>query len=157
MRLIVGKTVISDSRSDGVTRWIRAEKPTLNLRADSTEIVGMRFARNRSNGFGLVMSFTVRIGRQFKSYQEAEYYTLKHLAEFADGLEGVLKYEDLFGYSHGFENAALESVDLASEIGISTEFIYRFKCGKPIDNFSRAVVVNNRILTVNGIVMTVNI
>ena len=48
MRLVIADKIIADSASDGLTRWIRAEKPELRLRANSLEIVGAKYARNSS-------------------------------------------------------------------------------------------------------------
>ena len=67
MRLILGDKVIADSTTDGLTRWMRADKPELNLQAQSREIVGAKYARNSSRGYGRYFSFTATVGRQFAS------------------------------------------------------------------------------------------
>ncbi len=72
MRLVIADKIIADSASDGLTRWIRAEKPELRLRANSLEIVGAKYARNSSRAWGQYFSFVVTVGRQFPSYAEAE-------------------------------------------------------------------------------------
>lgn len=148
MRLVVGDKIIADAASDGLTRWIRAEKPELRLRANSLEIVGAKYARNSSRAWGQYFSFIVTVGRQFASYAAAEDFWLSHTAELSDGAEGVLKYEGIFGKLYGFQNAALEAVKPTSEIGVSTEIEYAFRCGKPAEDFDSLIVVNGAILKI---------
>ena len=91
MRLVVGDKIIANSGSDGLTRWMRAEKPELRLRAESQEIVGAKYARNSSQAWGQYFSFIVTVGRQFASYAEAEDFWLGHCAELSSGSEVLLQ------------------------------------------------------------------
>ena len=148
MRLVIADKIIADAGSDGLTRWMRAEKPELRLRADSREIVGVKYARNSSRAWGQYYALTVTVGRQFASYAEAEDFWFAHSAELSDGAEGILKYEGILGKLYGFENAALEAVRPVSEIGVSTEIEYSFRCGKPCDEFDSLIVVQGSILKI---------
>ena len=148
MHLRIGNTTLADS-SDGLTRWMRCEKPSLTLSNDSVGVVGGRFARNFSRAHGVSFEVSVSVGRQFKSYARAETFSIKHLAELTNGASGLLDIRNVLGVRFGFENAVLESVKIASEIGVSTEFEYGFRCGKKAD-FKYAIVVNGFVLSVNG-------
>lgn len=148
MRLVVGDKIIANSGSDRLTRWMRAEKPELRLRAESQEIVGAKYARNSSRAWGQYFSFIVTVGRQFASYAEAEDFWLGHCAELSSGAEGLLKYEGILGKLYGFENAALEAVRPVSEIGVSTEIEYSFRCGNPTKEFDSLIVVNGAVLKI---------
>lgn len=148
MRLVIADKIIADAASDGLTRWIRAEKPELRLRASSLEIVGAKYARNSSRAWGQYFSFVVTVGRQFPSYAEAETFWLEHISELSDVRGGILKYESFFGKLYGFENAVLEKVSAVNEIGISTEIEYSFRCGKPCDEFDSLIVVQGAILKI---------
>ena len=148
MRLIIADKIIADSASDGVTRWMRAEKPRLRFKTDSQEIVGAKYARNFSRSWGQYLSFIVTVGRQFTSYAEAEDFWLSHIEEFSNGVTGVLKYEGILGQLYGFENATLETLDAVSEIGVSTEFEYSFRAGRMTKEFDSVIVVNGCILKI---------
>lgn len=148
MRLVIADKIIADSAADGLTRWMRAEKPELRLRAGSREIVGVKYARNSSRAWGQYFSFAVTVGRQFASYAEAEDFWFEHAAELSDGAEGLLKYEGILGKLYGFENAALEAVRPVSEIGVSTEIEYSFRCGRPTGEFDCLIVVDGAVLKI---------
>ena len=148
MRLVLGDKVIADSTTDGLTRWMRADKPELNLQAQSREIVGAKYARKSSRGYGRYFSFTATVGRQFASYAAAETFWLEHISELSDVRGGILKYESFFGKLYGFENAVLEKVSAVNEIGISTEIEYSFRCGKPCDEFDSLIVIQGAILKI---------
>ena len=148
MRLVIADKIIADAASDGLTRWMRAEKPELRLRANSLEIVGAKYARNSSRAWGQYFSFVVTVGRQFPSYAEAEDFWLSHTAELSNGAEGVLKYEGILCKLYVFENAALEGVKPVSEIGVSTEIEYAFRCGRPTEDFDSLIVVNGAVLKI---------
>ena len=151
MRLVIGDKILADSASDGLTRWMRAEKPELRLRAQSREIVGVKYARNSSKAWGQYFSFTATVGRQFPSYAAAEDFWFAHSAELSDGAEGLLKYEGILGRLYGFENAALEGVKPTSEIGVSTEIEYSFRCGKPAEKFDCLIVVDGAIVKIGEV------
>ena len=148
MRLVIADKIIADAASDGLTRWMRAEKPELRLRANSREIVGVKYARNSSRAWGQYYALTVTVGRQFASYAAAEDFWLAHSADLSDGAEGLLKYEGILGKLYGFENAALEGVKPVSEIGVSTEIEYTFRCGRPTEEFDSLIVVNGAVLKI---------
>ena len=154
MRLTIGNTVIADS-NDGFTKWTRADKPELRLRAVSTELIGRRYARNKSNSWGMTLMFTVIVGRQFKNYATAEAFALSHIADCSSGIEGFLTYTSVFQKTIAFRNAALESVRFTSEIGISTETEYVFRCGEPIAKPSFAVKVKGYLITLLGKIVTI--
>lgn len=149
MHLRIGNTTLADSTSDGITRWLRCEKPSLSLANDSVGIVGGRFSRNFSRAHGISFEVSVSVGRQFKSYARAETFSIQHLAELTNGASGLLDIRNVLGVRFGFENAVLESVKIANEIGVSTEFEYVFRCGKKAD-FKYAIVVNGFVLSING-------
>ena len=155
MRLKVGNTVIADSLKDGQTIAMRANNPQLNLRVDSRGIVGGSYARNTSRGWGLSFSFSVSVVRTFPTYYKAEAFTLKHLAEFTNGLEGDLFYQSHIGKLIAFKNAALERIELKSAIGVQTEIEYSFRCGQPIIQNAIAVKVGDSLLSVGGKVITI--
>lgn len=147
LRLILGDTVIADSAADGITRWIRAAKPELTVPSDSIPIVGGRYARNRTKSWGLSLSFSVSVGRQFSSYAQADDFALGHIAGLV-GASGLLKYEGLLGNLYGFENSVLENARIVNETGISSEIEYSFRCGCPVKKFDTLVVVNGAILKI---------
>lgn len=147
LRLILGDTVIADSATDGITRWIRAQKPELTVPADSIPIVGGRYARNRAKSWGLSLSFSVSVGRQFSSYAQADDFALGHIAELV-GVGGLLLYEGLLGNLYGFENAVLENARIVNETGISSEIEYSFRCGRPVWQSGTLIVVNGAILKI---------
>ena len=157
MKLSVGNIVIADSLKDGFTVAMRASNPQLNLQVASHRIVGGRYARNSSRGWGLSFGFSVSVVRQFPTYYKAEAFTLKHLASFANGLEGDLFYHSHIGKLVAFQNSALERVELKSAIGVQTEIEYFFKCGQPILQESTAITVGGVLLTVGGKVITIKI
>ena len=147
LRLILGDTVIADSATDGITRWIRAQKPELTVPADSIPIVGGRYARNRAKSWGLSLSFSVSVGRQFSSYAQADDFALGHIAELV-GVGGLLLYEGLLGNLYGFENAVLENARIVNETGISSEIENSFRCGRPVWQSGTLIVVNGAILKI---------
>ena len=147
LRLILGDTVIADSATDGITRWIRAQKPELTVPADSITIVGGRYARNRAKSWGLSLSFSVSVGRQFQSYAQADDFALRHISGLV-GASGLLKYKGLLGNLYGFENSVLENARIVNETGISSEIEYSFRCGCPVKKFDTLVVVNGAILKI---------
>lgn len=149
LRLVVGNTVLADS-TDGAVKWMRCQKPELALKAASVEIVGGRYARNRSRAWGLAFELPVTVGRQYTSYAQAEAATLEHLCALAGGLEGYLAYSGFFGKCFGFENAALSDVRLVSEIGVSTEIEYVFLCGRPVTSPPVAPTVRQTLIKLGG-------
>lgn len=151
MRLVIGDKILADSAADGLTRWMRADKPELRLKASSREIVGVKYARNSSRAWGQYFSFTATVGRQFASYAAAEDFWFAHSAELSDGAEGLLKYEGILGKLYGFENAALEGVKPTSEIGVSTEIEYSFRCGKPAEEFDCLIVVDGAVVKIGEV------
>ena len=155
MKLLIGNRTIANS-ADGLTQYMRADgKPTLELKTSDVGIVGMRYTRNQSRGWGIAFRFAVIVGRQFTRYADAEAYALSHMAELAGGASGELKYQNYLGKTYGFAHAALTRIEVVSEIGINTEIRYSFACGEPIDKFATivgiggiGVKIGNKILTV---------
>lgn len=148
LRLIVGETIIADSATDGLTRWLTVEKPSLNLYQDSVEVLGSPYARQISRAYGIALSFSVVVGRQFADYGEAEIFAVSHISQFSKGLRGMLKCAAGAGRLFGYRNAALESVEIDGEIGVSTSFKYSFKCAAPLSEFDSLIVVNGAILKI---------
>lgn len=155
MKLKIGSLILADSALDGVTQSMRSSKGALELRASSTELRGVRYARNRSRAWGLGFSFEVEVVRQFSSYTAAERFTLRHMASLAAGAEGRLVYDNYLGDVFGYDNAALERVEISSEIGVTTVFVYAFRCGKPIVEFELGVSVGGVAVSVGGVVPTI--
>ena len=98
---------------------------------------------------GMSFEVSVSVGRQFKSYAEAETFSLRHIAKLSGGLSGVLDYRNMLGVRFGFENAVLESVRVANEIGVHTEFEYVFRCGRKAE-FPYAISVGGSVLSIGG-------
>ena len=148
MYLKIGNTTLADS-SDGMTRWASCDTPSLSFGNDSVSVVGGRFARNFGRTTGLSFELSVRVGRQFKTYAEAETFSLRHIASLTGGLSGLLDYRSVLGVRFGFENAVLESVRVANEVGVHVEFEYAFRCGKKAD-FPCAITVGGFVLSLDG-------
>ena len=101
-----------------MTRWANCATPSLSFNNDSVGVVGGRFSRNFGRASGMSFEVSVSVGRQFKSYAEAETFSLRHMAKLSGGLSGVFDYRNALGVRFGFENAVLESVRVANEIGV---------------------------------------
>ncbi len=148
LRLAVGNTVLADS-SDGVTRFMRLTKPDLNFANDSVAVVGARFARHIRRASGVSFEVNVVVGRQFKTYNDAEIFTLRHIAELSAGLCGTLDYRGVIGTRIGFSNAVLSGARITSEIGLFAETEYTFACGGRTA-FPYAIEIGGYILSVDG-------
>lgn len=148
MHLRIGNTTLADS-ADGMTRWTSCATPSLSFSNDSVGVVGGRFSRNFGRASGLSFEVSINVGRQFKSYAEAETFSLRHIAKLSGGLSGVLDYRNVLGVRFGFENAVLESVRVANEIGVHTEFEYVFRCGRKAE-FPYAISVGGSVLSIGG-------
>ena len=156
MKLIIGDDIIAHS-SDGYTRWMKLQKPSLELKTSSRQIIGAKYARNFSQGWGMSFNVVVDVGRQFANYNEAEDFVLEHIGKYTAGKNGILKYESSLGKLFGFENAALSKVNITSEIGVSCEIQYEFRCGKPLQQFDALLVVNGAILKIGEHYPTIKI
>lgn len=148
MHLRIGNTTLADS-ADGMTRWASCDTPSLSFGNDSVSVVGGRFARNFGRATGLSFELSVRVGRQFKTYAEAETFSLRHIASLTGGLSGLLDYRNVLGVRFGFENAVLESVRVANEVGVHVEFEYAFRCGRKAE-FPYAITVGGFVLSLGG-------
>ncbi len=147
MLLKIGSVILA-SGSDG-TVSAKATKPKLTLATRSVDIQGTRFARNTAmRRHGLAFEFDVEITRQFSSYVEAEDFILPHMASLADGAQGLLVYQNVFGWKKMFDNAVLKALMPVSEIGVSTTIKYSFVCGKFI--VGRALTLGQRRVLFNG-------
>lgn len=156
MKLIIGDDIIAHS-SDGYTRWMKLQKPSLELKTSSRQIIGAKYARNFSQGWGLNFQVVVNVGREFSSYYHAENFAIAHFSKFTNGVNGRLKYESTLGKLFGFENASLSKVEIVNEIGVSSEFRYEFKCGKPIQDFDALIVINGDVLKIGDVYPTIKI
>lgn len=148
MYLKIGNTTLADS-ADGFTRWAVCGTPSLSFGNDSVGVVGGRFARNIGRASGLSFEVAVRVGRQFKTYAQAETFALRHVAKLSGGLAGVLDYRNVLGVRFGFENAVLESAKVVNEIGVHVEFEYAFRCGAKAE-FPYAITVGGYVLSIGG-------
>ena len=140
MYLRIGNTFICNSETDGVTKTLSAPTPTLSKASDSVQPKGStnptHFQRK-----GVSRTLEITIGREFKSYREAEVWVVEHMAEmetFRDN--GDLEFSSMFDVGYLYGTATLEQVEVVDAIGVHVQIKYTFKAGRAITYFPVSIV-----------------